>query len=331
MNKQKFSDLYNKKHSIEFYEDKYHQGYMEEHLVEQKRKIFEVIKEIGLPEKGEGLDFGCGNGVLTEVIRQALPSWKVYGTDISSKAINNAKIRFPECTFIELSDPSFDYNHKKFDFVFTHHVFEHVYNLNEVFNQMDKFLKPKSSMLHFLPCGNEGSYEYNVCLLRKDGINKEMENKFFFEEEGHVRRLKSEDFVKLCQTKGFDFQKEYYAYQYYGAIEWITNIKYSSPKFVLMFSDSSQAINKKAKQKLKIIRIYLIIIIALRMPAQIVTKMLKKRNKQLKHYILWLIGLPFFVFSSPIDKYWKRKARDEWDSEKFKRNGSEMCLYFERR
>ena len=98
-----------------------------------------------------------------------------------------------------------------------------------------------------------------------------------------------------------------------------------------MFSDSSQAINKKAKQKLKIIRMYLIIIIALRMPAQIVTKMLKKRNKQLKHYILWLIGLPFFVFSSPIDKYWKRKARDEWDSKKFKRNGSEMCLYFERR
>ena len=328
MNKQKFSDLYYKKQSIEFYEDRYHQGYMEEHLVEQKRKILEVIKEIGLPGKGEGLDFGCGNGVLTEVIRQALPSWKIYGTDISNKAINNAKIRFPECTFIELSDPSFDYNQKKFDFVFTHHVFEHVYNLNEVFNQMNKFLKPKSSMVHFLPCGNEGSYEYNVCLLRKDGINKELENRFFFEEEGHVRRLKSEDFVKLCQTKGFDLQKEYYAYQYYGAIEWITNISYSNPKFIIMFSDSINAINKKAKRKLNKIRIHLIILAVFRLPAQIVTKLLKKRNKQLKHYIILLVGLPFFVFSIPIDKYWKRKARNEWDNKKYERNGSEMCLYF---
>ena len=108
MSKQKTSELYCKNYSIEFYENRYDQGYMEEHLLEQKRKIFEVFEEIQFPAKGKALDFGCGNGVLTEVIRQALPSWKVYGTDISNKAINNAKIRFPECTFIELSDPSFD-------------------------------------------------------------------------------------------------------------------------------------------------------------------------------------------------------------------------------
>ncbi len=52
---------------------------------------------------------------------------------------------------------------------------------------MDGYLKPESSMLHFMPCGNEGSYEYNVCLLRSDGINTELENRFFFEDEGHVR------------------------------------------------------------------------------------------------------------------------------------------------
>ena len=97
-----------------------------------------------------------------------------------------------------------------------------------------------------------------------------------------------------------------------------------------MFSDSSQAINKKAKQTLKKVRMYLTFITVLRLPAQIVTKLLRKKNKQLKHYILLLMGLPFFVFSSPIDKYWKRKAREEWDTKKFERNGSEMCLYFKR-
>jgi len=298
---------------------------MDEWPIEKKRKVFEVIQELQLPAKGDALDFGCGNGVLTEIIRQALPSWKIYGTDISKKALANAKVRYPDCIFFEASNPNFI--QKKFDFVFTNHIFEHVFNLSEVFNRMNEYLKPESSMLHFLPCGNEGSYEYNICLLRKDGINTDLENRFFFEDEGHVRRLTTDEFCRLCQTKGFELQKEFYSNQCYGAIEWITN---SNPKYVLMFSDSSQAINKKAKRKLKKARMYLILITSLRLPAQIVTKLLKKRNKQLKHYILLLMGLPFSIFSCPIDKYWKRKAKEEWDTKKFERNGSEMCLYFKR-
>ena len=198
MKAQKTSYLYDEKQSVEFYEDRYDQGYMDEHSIEKKRKVFEVIQDLQLPAKGEALDFGCGNGVLTEIIRQALPAWKIYGTDISKKAVYNAKLRYPDCTFIEANSP--DLTQKKFDFVFTNHVFEHVFNLSEVFNQMNTYLKPKSSMLHFLPCGNEGSYEYNVCLLRKDGVNKELENRFFFEDEGHVRRLTTDEFCRLSQT-----------------------------------------------------------------------------------------------------------------------------------
>lgn len=182
-------------------------------------------------------------------------------------------------------------------------------------------------MLHFLPCGNEGSYEYNICLLRKDGINPELENRFFFEDEGHVRRLTTDEFCEIYQTKGFELNKEYYSNQYYGAIDWITN---SNPKFVLMFSETSQAINKEAKRKLNQERKKLILITVLRLPAQIVTKLLNKRNKQAKHYLMLMVGLPFYIFSRPIDRYWKRKARDEWDAKKTERNSSEMCLYFKR-
>lgn len=193
---------------------------------------------------------------------------------------------------------------------------------------MDGYLKPESSMLHFMPCGNEGSYEYNVCLLRSDGINTELENRFFFEDEGHVRRLTTDQFCRLCETRGFKLQKEFYSNQYYGAINWITN---SNLKFVLMFFDTSRAINQDARRKLNQEKMRLIFITTLRLPAQIVTKLLNKRNKQIEHYVLLLIGLPFYIFSSPIDKYWKKKSRDEWNIRKFDRNGSEMCLYFNRK
>ena len=153
MKEQKTAHLYDKKYSIEFYKERYEKGYIDEWPIEKKRKIFEVIQELQLPAIGEALDFGCGNGVLTEIIRQALPSWAIYGTDIIKKAVKNAKIRYPNCTFFETN--SSIHTQKKFDFVFTHHVFEHVYDLSKVFNQMNKYLKSNSSMLHFLPCGNE--------------------------------------------------------------------------------------------------------------------------------------------------------------------------------
>lgn len=317
------SELYDQKRSTEFYEERYEQGYMDKWGIEEKRRIVEVIQALQLPDKGEALDFGSGNGILTDVIRRALPFWKIFGTDISKKAVANAKRRYPDCEFFEINNP--DFRDKKFDFVFSNHVFEHVFNLMEVFNQMNEFLKPESSMLHVLPCGNEGSYEYNICLMRKDGINAELENRFFFEDKGHVRRLTTDEFCKLCQTKDFTLKKAFYCYQYYGAIDWITS---SNPKVVLSLSDTSQAVSKKAKRKLRKVRMYLVFLTALRLPVQIVTKLLGNPHKQVKHYMLLLMGLLFFVFSWPIDKYWKQKARDEWVNKKFERNGSEMFLFF---
>lgn len=321
----KTSDLYSQNNSEVFYENRYEQGYMEEWPIEKKRKIQEIIKELNLPTQGEALDFGCGNGVLTEVIRQSLPSWKVFGTDLSKKAIANATRMYPNCTFFDATNS--ELNSKKFDFIFTHHVFEHVFDLNEVFRNMNKYLKPKSSMLHFLPCGNEGSYEHSICLLRKDGINKELENRFFFEDEGHVRRLTTDKFKKLCQSINFELQNEFYSNQYFGAIDWITN---SNHKFVIMFSDPSNAISNEARKKMKYERRKLLVITAFRLPAQVATKILMKKNKRLKHYIMFLMSLPFLIFSKPIDNYYKRKAKEEWEQRKHDRNGSEMALYFKR-
>lgn len=321
----KESHLHEPEESIEFYEARYEEGYMEQWPVEYKRKVFEVIRRIQLPQQGEVLDLGCGNGVLTDVIRQALPSWRVYGTDISKKAVANARLRYGECTFFEPDDPQFE--GKKFDLLFTNHVFEHVYDVTEVLDRVKEYLKPTSHMLHFLPCGNEGSFEHGICLLRKDGINPDLGNRFFFEDEGHIRRLTSDGFAKMCRRIGFTLEKEFYSNQYHGAIEWIT---YSHPRLVLTFSDPSKAVDEEARKKLGKIRAKLLTIAALRLPAHVVELMLHKRNKTLLDYLLLLMGIPFLVFSTPVNNYYKRKARKEWETQKYNRSGSEMALYFRR-
>lgn len=320
------SRLYDQKQSVDFYEDRYEKGYMDEWSPEKKQKILEVIYGLDLPATGDALDFGCGNGVLTDLIRQALPSWKLFGTDISSNAIANARNRYPDCTFFKSGNPAFQ--DMRFDFIFTNHVFEHVFDLNEVFNQINDYLKPESSMLHLLPCGNEGSFVHSVCLLREDGINRELQNRFFFEDEGHVRRLTTDELSDLCQTAGFVLQQEYYSNQRYGAIELITS---ANPKFVLLFTDSSKAIDRDARNKLMILRMQLILITSLRLPVQIVNKVLHTKHKRPKHFALLLPALSLYLFSYPVDSFYKRKSLNEWKMKKHDRRGGGMYLYFVRR
>lgn len=319
------SELYDRQHAVAFYEDRYQHGYLDEWPIEKKQRIVDVLLDLHLPSTGEALDFGCGNGVLTELVRQTLPAWKISGTDISSVAVANARQRYPDCTFYEADNPELAL--KKFDFVFSNHVFEHVFNLSDVFRQMCGFLKPRSSMLHFLPCGNAGSYEHAICLLRKDGIDATLENRFFFEDEGHVRRLTTEQFSDLAHRERFELNREYYFNQYYGAIEWITN---SHPRLVLTFSDVSCGIDRAAKKKLRKEQLFLLFLTILRLPSQILEKVAKTREKKLKHVLLQLAAWPFSLFSNPIDRYWKRKAREEWETQKTSRSGSEMGLYFTR-
>ena len=202
--------LYNFRQSAEFYEESYKRGYMDEWPLKKKQRVIEIIRGLQLPEKGDALDFGCGNGILTEIVRQVLPAWNVYGTDISITAIEHAKARYPDCCFFHLED-----NHckdKKFDFLFTNHVLEHVYSLQETLKKIVDFLKPTSFMLHLLPCGNKGSFEYRICLLNREGINRKMGNRFFFEDHSHLRRLTGAQLKDLAGERlAIDTQAEAFA------------------------------------------------------------------------------------------------------------------------
>lgn len=326
MQRQKTSQLYDKNMAVAFYQDRYAHGYMDEWPVEEKRRIFEVISSFKLPAVGEALDFGCGNGVFTDVIKQALPpGWKVYGTDISAIAVENAQNRYPGCCFFVADDR--EYITKRFDFLFTHHVLEHVYNLPQVLKEVNDRMKDQSTMLHVLPCGNEGSFEHSVCMLKKDGINAQQENRFFFEDEGHVRRLTTEQLSRLFREKGFSLTKEYYNNQYDGAINWITR---SGPSFLRLFTDIFPAIDEESRGKLKKIRFKLFLLWSLRYPAAFVESRLRKRRKTVRDYLFLIPGLLLYVFTKPMDNYLNEKASIEWKKRKNEHNGSEMYLFYKR-
>jgi SAM-dependent methyltransferase len=328
METQQTAQLHDLGRSIEFYEARYEHGYMEDYPAHVKARIFGIIRDLGLPERGEALDFGCGNGVLTDVIRQALPSWKVFGTDLSATAIANASARFPECTFLAPDEPRLRQN--GFDFLFSNHVIEHVFDVDSILDQINGALKPACSVLHILPCGNAGSYEHELCALRRDGINRVLENRFFFEDEGHLRRLTTEQLRDLCQQRGLTLRKGFYANQYHGAIDWLTNTENSSIGFLLHLTDTAQAVDRPASFRLLQKRLFLVAIAACRLHAEICSRLMSNRLKGRAKTALAALALPFYPVTRMIDARIRRAAENEWHTRRLDPHGSEMALYFER-
>jgi trans-aconitate methyltransferase len=316
-------DLYNQEESIQFYEQRYSNGYMDEWDPVKKQRVSEIIHELNLPDTGVALDFGCGTGVFTEVIKKALPQWQVYGTDISSVAIDRAKERHPDCSFFILSDNNF--NNMKFDFLFTHHVLEHVYNIN-VIEEIVNFMKPSSSCLHILPCGNPGSFEHKICLLTRNGVNKDLGGRFFFEDEGHVRRLNTDQMSLLLKRYGLSLCKEYYANQYYGAINWITGNR----EHIMQMTNPVNGLNLISKIELLMLRVWLLLIYILMLPANYIKKFKEKTVVGIKQYVFLGIGIFLYPLSIQFYNYIKDKSEQEWRLKKTYRNGSEMYLYYKK-
>lgn len=324
----KTSELYDEAKAVEFYQERYSSGYgyMEEWPIEKKRRVFDVVRGLGLPDEGEALDFGCGTGVFTDVLKQALPpGWKVYGTDISEAAIDHARKRYPGCVFFLSHDR--EMIGKTFDFLFTHHVLEHVYDLPRALDEVNDRLKKTAAMLHILPCGNEGSFEHDICRLRRDGIDSRLENRFFFEDVGHVRRLTSVRLSELCREKHFLLAGESYSNQYYGGIEWITQ---SGSSFVRTLTDGVSAVSLGARFRLKRLRYTLLALWQFRRIANAVEKRLGTTNKTFRNWIALMLMAPLYVLAKPVDLYLKHKAQDEWNKRRDERNGSEMYLFFKR-
>ncbi len=308
--------------SPDFYEARYRAGYMEEWPEEKKRRVAEIVKCLGLPPSGQALDFGCGNGVFTGILKQALPAWTVSGCEISPTAVKNAAERHRDCSFF-LSDrlPA----GKKFDFIFTHHVLEHVFDLDQSVKEISGLSASGASMLHILPCGNEGSLEYRLCKMVKEGIDETGGGRYFFEEEGHVRRLTSGGLERAFSPHGFRTEKAFFANQFYGAVEWLT---LQSPFFLWKIFDSSRAVKKSAKPRMILAKYLLLTLNFFRLPSIILDRY--RKDRRLKSRLVKIIAYPPAILFKPIGLLLKKSADWEWRKRKTETNGSEMYLYLKR-
>lgn len=308
-----------------FYDQRYSRGYMDDWPREKKQRVFALVRSLALPPSGLALDYGCGNGVFTEVLRSALgPGWQVVGSDVSTVALANARERFPNCQFVQFGDLA----GRQFDFFFSHHVLEHVSDLDVALADLDGVTLPEACGLHILPSGNHGSLEHSIALLRRDGIDPRVGYRFFHDDEGHLRRLRTEELRVRYEALGYSLVEEHYAGQFFAALDWMSGLGAERP---MAMTEPAAATGRVAMAKLVVLRAALLVLWAARRPAVMIPEKFAKPHWTFRDWLLVTVGLTLYPMSAGVDRWLKRSVAREWEQRHHDGRASEMYLVFRRR
>ena len=316
---------------IEFssvYDNLYTSWYMADWPSWKKRRVKKILSGLQINRSGNILDYGCGSGVFTRILKEVLPDAQVYGTDISSVGMKAAALTNPELQYMPIEELPDGY----FDFIFTHHVLEHVEQVESVIAEFSRILKPEGKMLHILPCGNKGSLDYYIASNTINGILREKGDTFFYEEPLHLNRFTTERLESIFNQKYFNLSKEFYANHTPGCFYEMSGMNTQHIKYV---TNHKNAKSSNAKFIFRIIRLFALLFYYLQRPYTYVK--LKNKNKAwtgplLRHPELsktrigWaeLLLFPswFFVLLREFIE------RLDWVLLKTSRSGSEMYLFF---
>lgn len=114
------------------------------------RLALSSLKELGHPGSVRLLDYGCGNGVLTQMFHVA--GYDVQGVDFSKTAISGNQSRLPHLKFqVSTPDGRAPYEDGSFDAIFCSEVIEHVYDTRVLFAEFQRLLRPNGQLLLTTP------------------------------------------------------------------------------------------------------------------------------------------------------------------------------------
>ncbi|HWF83328.1 MAG TPA: class I SAM-dependent methyltransferase [Vicinamibacterales bacterium] len=308
-----------------YYDERYQSGYMQEWPAEKLARVATFVERLQLPSSGAFLDFGCGTGVFTALLQRALPGWRACGSDIVDLALEKARERCSGGEFFRLDQLA----GRRFDFVFSHHVLEHVQNLDETLVHLAQLTRPGGAMIVIMPCGNAGSLEHDICSARRDGIDAGCGNRFFFEDEGHLRRLTTAELAAAAALHGFTVQRQSFANHHHGALKWLTE---QSPAWLKRTLDPAAAIDAKAGSWLRALRRRVLRLRFLRRPPSLLIPgmewRLQKRDRSLIENAALIISNPVTIVSGVVERWLQAKDEQEWTERAGDERGSEMYVVF---
>lgn len=159
------------------------------------------------------LDIGCGGGILTESLRYYYPKVRIYGCDVSAKAINYAKkTGSGRVTYSVIERKKLPYKDNFFDVAICLDVMEHIPDIAFFLKEVKRVVKNNGKFFLLVPC--EGQPLTHTWFSQKLKFGERMT----FKRYGHIHPEFTHKYIQnLLKFNGFKIKKinysEHFIYQ----------------------------------------------------------------------------------------------------------------------
>ncbi len=171
-------------------------------------EIGRLVADCGLPSQGRGLDLGCGDGVVTELVRHELGArWSLIGLDPDEQELRLAAARGLYERLQRAEGSTVDAPDGSFDFVLSNSVLEHVEELEPTLREVSRVLRPGGRFVFTVPSER---FHQNVGAPRilgrlatgasdRASYHRELDRRL-----AHVRYLGLEDWRRALAESGLE-------------------------------------------------------------------------------------------------------------------------------
>lgn len=141
----------------EFYSKGYYAGLAPE------PRFQEVLAILGKLRGERFLDIGCGDGVFTVLLREALGAKEAVGIEIAPEAVAAIEKRGIKAYQLDIDEESLPFDDAYFDVVYCGEIIEHLFNPDHLLREVHRILKPEGTCIISTP--NLAGWPSRVALL----------------------------------------------------------------------------------------------------------------------------------------------------------------------
>lgn len=157
--------------------------------------------------KGSILDIGCGTGEVLGEITKLNPKTKIIGVDVSKYAIKTASKKLPNSKFYLAKDgEKLPIKDGSIDFIICLDVIEHIYDVQSIFREFKRTLKPGGKILITTPYYG---------LIKNIVIVLTCFDRIFNPFAGHIRFFTKKTLLKATKQINFQVTKIGYFGRFY--------------------------------------------------------------------------------------------------------------------
>jgi len=163
-----------------------------------EKNLERILKFCSDKIKGRVLDVGCGDGFFTAQILQRFNLKNVYGLDISSKAVDLARLKHPEIKFQQGALNHIPEETNSIDSITMIEVIEHLVDIEGTLKELFRVMKPGGILLIT-------TTDFNW--LKQVIIAMFFFEKYFYPTNPHIRFFKKSTLADILSKNGFSIIK----------------------------------------------------------------------------------------------------------------------------